>query len=62
MTTLHVKTKGRGGIYLKLKSDPDEVSVVTIKTYFVGSKTKIQKPKAGGKGQLTYQLLDSKTA
>jgi hypothetical protein len=52
----------RGAVYLKLKSSPDEVSIVTVKATFSFSKSKMEKTTAGGKGLLSYQLLNSKTA
>ncbi len=60
--SLHIKTKMRGAVYLKLKSSPDEVSTVTVKATFSFSKSKMEKTTAGGKGLLSYQLLNSKTA
>ena len=59
---IHLKTKMHGAVYLKLKSSPDEVTVLTVKASFSFAKTKVEKATAGGRGELTYQLLSSKTA
>lgn len=61
-TSLHIKSKNRGAVYLKLKSSPDEVSVVTVKATLSFSKTKLEKAVAGGKGLITYRLTGSKNA
>ena len=45
-----------------LKSAPDEVSVVTVRANIVFYKSKLERAKAGGKGLIDYQLMDSRTA
>lgn len=60
--SLHIKTKTKGAVYVKLKTSPDEVSVVTMRALFSFSKSKTDKVTAGGRGIINYKLLDSKNA
>ena len=62
VNVLHLKNKKKGSVYLRLKSSPEDISVVTVRANFVLWKKKLDRPIAGGKGLITYQFMDSKTA
>ena len=62
ITTVLIKLKNKGAVYIKLQSSPTEVSVVTIKANLQYAKIKQEKTSAGEEGLIKYNLLDSKTA
>lgn len=37
----HIKTKMHGAVYFKVKSSPDEVSVLTVRAVFSFAKNKV---------------------
>ncbi len=57
---IHVKKAG--GIYFKIRSKDDEESILTVKASFSPTKIVQSKAKAGNKGNIEYQLLDSTKA
>lgn len=57
-----MKNKKKGAVYLRLKSAPEDISVVTVRANFVLWKKKLERPVAGGKGLINYQFMDAKTA
>jgi hypothetical protein len=62
MQELVIKVKEAGGVYLKIRSPDDDSSLMTIKATFSTSKITLGRAKAGDKGVMQYQLLDSTKA
>ena len=54
---IHVK-KG-GALYLRIRAGEAEASTMTVKASFSTTKTEYTPAKAGDKGIIEYQLLDS---
>ena len=50
-----IKGKQSSALYLKIQSPPEEVAVITVKATLYFSKNKPELPKAGNKGEMTFQ-------
>lgn len=59
---LIIKVKVPGALYVKLRSPDDDSSLMSVKATFSPSKIQASKSKAGDKGLIQYQLLDSTKA
>lgn len=57
-----IKANQIGTLYIHVKSQPQESSLLTVRVDYSTEKVKKDIVKAGGKGLLQYQLIDSKTA
>ena len=65
MTQLYIKTKQTGStgtVYIRVKSSPEEDSLLTVKASMSFAKVKKEKTRAGGKGLIEYSMLDSTKA
>jgi hypothetical protein len=59
---LIIRTKIAGGIYIKLRSPPNDQSLLVIKATFSKKKFNISKSKAGEQGMIQFQRIDSSKA
>ena len=57
-----IKTKGLGGLYIKLTNSQYSYTVATLSATFSPTKLVSSKAKPGDKGLIQYQLLDSTKA
>ena len=57
-----IKVKRGNVLYIKIKSSPNEQTVMSIKGVFSNTKIKTAKKQAGGQGLVQYQLIDSTRA
>jgi len=57
-----VKVSEAGGVYIRIRSDTNEASKLTIKAIFSLNKISSTNIKPGNKGNMEYSLIDSKKA
>ncbi len=58
----YVKANAVGTLYMNIKSEQEDDSLMSIKVEYSPQKIKSASTKAGNRGVLEYQLLDSATA
>ena len=54
-----IKVKKQGALYFKVRSRDDERSILTVKSSFSASKIALNKARAGNKGNIGYNLVNS---
>jgi len=54
-----IKIKKAGSLYFKVRAEDLAASTLTVKAAFSSAKVNLNNAKAGDKGNLEYQYLDS---
>lgn len=57
-----IRVKKAGSLYFKVRAEDATSSMLTVKALFNTDKISLNNAKAGNKGNLEYQFLDSETA